>query len=285
MPGFRPLLVGRLAATVRALLVTAVAAAAFEPPASAQTAEAVDRSALRVCADPNNLPFSNDKGEGFENKIAELLATELDVPIHYTWFPDSVGFIRNTLNARVCDLIIGTVSGNELLQNTNPYYRSVYSLVYRPDSGKAPTSIDDPVLQTASIGIVAGTPPATILAQKGLLGHLHSYPLVVDTRFDSPARRLVHDVATGEVDVGIVWGPIAGYFAKQESPPLAVLPLRVPESRLRLDFRITMGVRHSEPEWKRTINSLIRKKQAEITQILLDYGVPLLDEKGESITH
>jgi quinoprotein dehydrogenase-associated probable ABC transporter substrate-binding protein len=277
-----------LVATVRALLAAAfaaTAAVALSSPADAQTAEAVDHSALRVCADPNNLPFSNDKGEGFENKIAELLAAELGVPVRYTWFPDSVGFIRNTLNARACDVVIGTVSGNELLQNTNPYYRSVYSLVYRPDSAKAPASIDDPVLQTASIGIVAGTPPATILAQKGLLGHLHSYPLIVDTRFDSPARRLVHDVATGEVDVGVVWGPIAGYFAKQESPPLAVLPLQVAERHLRVDFRITMGVRNNEPEWKRTINSLIRKKQAEITQILLDYGVPLLDEKGQPITH
>jgi quinoprotein dehydrogenase-associated probable ABC transporter substrate-binding protein len=276
------------AATVRALLaaaVAAMAAGAFAPPAAAQTAEAVDRSALRVCADPNNLPFSNEKGEGFENKIAELLAAELDVPVRYTWFPDSVGFIRSTLNARTCDLVVGTVAGNELLQNTNPYYRSVYSIVYRSDSTKAPESIDDPVLQTASIGIVAGTPPATILAQKGLLGQLRSYPLVVDTRFDSPARRLVHDVAAGEVDVGIVWGPIAGYFAKHESPPLAVMPLRIAESHLRLDFRITMGVRPNEPEWKRKINSLIRKKQPEITQILLEYGVPLLDEKGEPITH
>jgi quinoprotein dehydrogenase-associated probable ABC transporter substrate-binding protein len=276
------------ATTCRALLAAAVAVAAavaFTPPTGAQTAEAVDRSALRVCADPNNLPYSNEKGEGFENKIAELLAAELGVPVRYTWFPDSVGFIRNTLNARTCDLIVGTVSGNELLQNTNPYYRSVYSIVYRPDSAKAPASIDDPVLQTASIGIVAGTPPATILAQKSLLGHLRSYPLVVDTRFDSPARRLVHDVGTGEVDVGVVWGPIAGYFAKQESPPLVVLPLQVAESHLRLDFRITMGVRPNEPEWKRTINSLIRKKQAEITQILLDYGVPLLDDKGQPITH
>jgi quinoprotein dehydrogenase-associated probable ABC transporter substrate-binding protein len=285
MPASRLFLALRFAATVRTLLSAIVAVALVAPSARAQTAEAVDRSALRVCADPNNLPFSNDKGEGFENKIAELLAAELGVPLRYTWFPDSVGFIRNTLNARACDLIIGTVSGNDLLQNTNPYYRSVYSIVYRPGGAKAPASIDDPVLKTASIGIVAGTPPATLLAQKGLLGHLRSYPLVVDTRFDSPARRLVHDVATGEVDVGIVWGPIAGYFAKQESPALAVLPLQVAESHLRLDFRITMGVRPNEPEWKRTINSLLRKKQADITQILLDYGVPLLDEKGEPITH
>lgn len=272
----------------RALIVAIVAAASvflLAPPSRSQTAEAVDHSALRVCADPNNLPFSNEKGEGFENKIAELLAAELDVPVHYTWFPDSVGFIRNTLNARKCDLVIGTVAGNELLQSTNPYYRSTYSLIYRQDAGLTSTSLDDPRLQTASIGVVAGTPPATALAQKGLLGRLRSYPLVVDTRFDSPARRLCHDVATGEVDVGVVWGPIAGYYAQKESPPLIVVPLATREGPLRLDFRITMGVRFQEPEWRHTINSLLRMKQKDINSILLSYGVPLLDEQGHLITH
>jgi quinoprotein dehydrogenase-associated probable ABC transporter substrate-binding protein len=272
----------------RALIVAIVAAASVSllaPPSRSQTAEAVDHSALRVCADPNNLPFSNEKGEGFENKIAELLAAELDVPVHYTWFPDSVGFIRNTLNARKCDLILGTVAGNELLQSTNPYYRSTYSLIYRKDAGLTSTSLDDPRLQTVSIGVVAGTPPATALAQKGLLGRLRSYPLVVDTRFDSPARRLCHDVATGEVDVGIVWGPIAGYYAQKESPPLTVVPLGAREGPLRLDFRITMGVRFQEPEWRHTINNLLRTKQNDINSILLSYGVPLLDEQGQLITH
>lgn len=257
--------------------------AAWMPPALAQTAEAVDRTALRVCADPNNLPFSNEKGEGFENKIAELLAAELGVPVRYTWFPDSVGFIRSTLRARKCDIVIGTVAGNDLVQNTNPYYRSAYSILFRRDGELAPTSLDDPALQAASIGIVAGTPPVTLLAQNGLLANLHSYHLVVDTRFESPARQLVHDVAVGEVDVGVLWGPIAGYFAKQESAPLTVVPLVAAEHAVKLDFRITMGVRHNEPEWKRAINALIRKKQPEITKILLDYGVPLLDEKGQPI--
>ncbi len=272
----------------RVLIVTIVAAVSVSllaPPGRSQTAETVDHSALRVCADPNNLPFSNEKGEGFENKIAELLAAELDVPVHYTWFPDSVGFIRNTLNARKCDLILGTVAGNELLQSTNPYYRSTYSLIYRKDAGLTSTSLDDPRLQTVSSGVVAGTPQATALAQKGLLGRLRSYPLVVDTRFDSPARRLCHDVATGEVDVGIVWGPIAGYYAQKESPPLTVVPLGAREGPLRLDFRITMGVRFQEPEWRHTINNLLRTKQKDINSILLSYGVPLLDEQGQLITH
>jgi len=268
-------------ASIAILLIAAIAVAR---PAAAQTGETVDHSALRVCADANNLPFSNDKGEGFENKIADLLAGELGVPVHYTYFPDTIGFIRNTLGARKCDLIIGTAAGNELVQNSNPYYRSTYAFIYRPDA-HAVTSLDDPVLQSATIGIIAGTPPVTLLMQKGLLGHLRSYQLLVDTRFNAPGHDLVNDVATGAIDVGILWGPIAGYYAKQETPPLVVSPLPPQQGPMKLDYRITMGMRPNEPEWKRTINDLIRKKQNDIDQILLSYGVPLLDEKGQPITH
>jgi quinoprotein dehydrogenase-associated probable ABC transporter substrate-binding protein len=251
--------------------------------AIAATAEAVDRSALRVCADPNNLPYSNEKGEGFENKIAELFARELGVPVRYTWYPDSMGFIRNTLRARQCDLVIGTISGNELLQNTNPYYRSSFALVYRTDSGLKLDSIDESVMKPLQIGAIAGTPPITTLAQKGLLDNLHSYALVVDTRYDHPVQDLVRDVADGTLDVGIVWGPMAGYFAKSASKPLTVVPLRTENPALRYDYRITMGVRPNEPEWKRDINELIRNKQKDINRILLDYGVPLLDEQSNPI--
>lgn len=270
-----------------AAALAACLAALLTPPSSAAlaaTAEAVDRTTLRVCADPNNLPYSNEKGEGFENKIAELLAKDLGVPVRYTWYPDSMGFIRNTLRARQCDLVIGTIAGNEMLQNTNPYYRSAFSLVYRADSGLELESIDETKLRSLKIGIIAGTPPATTLAQKGLLGNLRSYALVVDTRHEHPAQDLVHDVAEGEIDVGIVWGPIAGYFAKHESNPLVVVPLRTETPAIRYDYRITMGVRPNEPEWKRDINELIRKHQPEINHILLEYGVPLLDEQSNPIT-
>jgi quinoprotein dehydrogenase-associated probable ABC transporter substrate-binding protein len=269
------------------LIALAMLSASAAPlsPARAATAEAVDHTALRVCADPNNLPFSNDKGEGFENKIAEVLAAELGVPVRYTWFPDSVGFVRNTLRARACDLIVGTTVGAEMLQNTNPYYRSSFSLVYRKEGGLTLASLDDPALRTLQIGVIAGTPPTTLMAQRGLLGNSHSYQLLVDTRFDHPAQDMVHDVATGKIDVGILWGPIAGYFAKRETTPLVVVPLRSEGSPMHLDYRITMGVRPNEPEWKRQVNDLIRKKQPEITRILLDYGVPLLDEQGNPITN
>jgi quinoprotein dehydrogenase-associated probable ABC transporter substrate-binding protein len=264
-----------------ALLIAMVLAS---EPAMAQTAETVDTTSFRVCADPNNLPFSNEKGEGFENKIAELLASDLGVPVRYTWYPDSTGFIRSTLNARRCDIIMGTVAGNELVQNTNPYYRSTYALIYKADGGLAVKTLSDPALKTLKIGAIAGTPPTTILANEGLLGNLRSYQLVVDTRFDHPGEELIHDVATGAIDIGIVWGPIAGFYAKHESTALAVVPLESTNTPMQMDYRITMGVRHNEPEWKRKINNLIRKHQADINKILFDFGVPMLDDQGKPLT-
>jgi quinoprotein dehydrogenase-associated probable ABC transporter substrate-binding protein len=265
------------------IMLAAAAMLSIASPAMTQTAEIVDTTALRVCADPSNLPFSNDKSEGFENKIAELLAGDLGVPVRYTWFPDTIGFIRATLNARKCDIIMGTVSGNELVQNTNPYYRSTYALIYRTDRGLTVKTLEDPALQTLKIGAIAGTPPTTILATQGLLKNLRSYQLVVDTRFDHPAEELIHDVAAGTIDIGVVWGPIAGFYARRESTPLSVVALESTNTPMQMDYRITMGVRHNEPEWKRKINGLIRKHQAEINKILFEFGVPLLDEQGKPL--
>jgi ABC-type amino acid transport substrate-binding protein len=135
----------RIAAVCICALIPVAALSLFSLSASAQTAETIDTTSLRVCADPNNLPFSNDKGEGFENKIADLFAADLGVPVRYTYYPDSMGFIRSTLNARRCDIVMGTVSGNELLQNSNPYYRSTYALIYKADRGLTLKSLDDPV--------------------------------------------------------------------------------------------------------------------------------------------
>jgi quinoprotein dehydrogenase-associated probable ABC transporter substrate-binding protein len=251
--------------------------------ARAVTSEAVDRSSLRVCADPSNLPFSNQAGEGFENKIAELLAAELGVAVRYTWFPQVTGFVRNTLQARKCDIVIGISLGFELLQNTNPYYRSSYALIYRADAGLAATGLDDPKLKELRLGVVAGTPPASLMAKYGLLGRIRPYHLVADTRFEQPGKRMVEDVAAGEVDVGVLWGPIAGYHAKQQDQPLTIVPLVSRPGEGRMDFRITMGIRFNEPDWKREINELIKRKQPEINAILADYGVPLLDDQGNRI--
>ena len=268
----------RLAVVACALGLTCGAASAL-----AQLGELVDQDTLRVCADPHNLPFSNQGGEGFENRIAELLAQELGVELAYIWYPQSMGFVRNTLGARVCDVVMGIVTTSELLQNTNPYYRSSYALVQRADADPKVSSLGDPQLADLRIGAVAQTPPIDLLAQRGLLKNLRPYHLMVDTRFASSGRQMVEDVAAGAIDVGVLWGPIAGYWAKRQSVPLEVTPVTGESVGARLDFRITMGLRRNEPEWKRVLNDFIAEHKAEIQAILLDYGVPLLDEQGRPI--
>jgi quinoprotein dehydrogenase-associated probable ABC transporter substrate-binding protein len=270
--------IGRLSAVACAVALTCGATSTL-----AQTGELVDRETLRVCADPHNLPFSNDAGEGFENKIAELLAEELGREVAYTWYPQSIGFVRNTLGAQACDVVIGTVTGGELVQNTNPYYRSSYALVQRADAETKAEALTDPLLGDLRIGAVARTPPVDILARQGLLKNVTPYALVIDTRYESPGRDMVEDVAAGKIDVGVLWGPIAGYWAKQASVPLEVVPLSGENARDRLDYRITMGLRRNEPEWKQVLNDFIAKRKAEIEAILLEYGVPLLDEQGHQI--
>ena len=243
--------------------------------------ELVDRSELRVCADPASLPFSNQQGEGFENKIAELMADRLGVGLTYVWYPNALGFVRNTLRAGKCDLIMGVVAADELVQNSNPYYRSTYILAYRTADADRFADLDSPLMQLARIGVVAGTPPVNLLARKGLAGQIHGYDLMVDSRVEQPARQAVEDLASGQIDVALLWGPIAAYWAKRQPVPLSIVPIKGdPKTNLRLDFRISMGLRPNEPEWKHRVNELIRELQPEIQAILLDYDVPLLDERG-----
>jgi len=247
--------------------------------------ELVDPKVLRVCADPNNLPFSDEKGEGFENRIAELLAAKLDKRLAYVWYPQATGFVRNTLGAHRCDVIPGFPQGDELVQSTNPYYRTAYALVVRPGAGLDDIdTLTDPRLRDRRIGIVAGTPPATYLAINGLLPNVKSYPLVVDTRVDSSARAMMQDLASGEIDVGILWGPMAGYHASQANPPLRVKLLLKETGGPPLAFRIAMGVRATDQNWKRQLNRLIAENRADINRLLLGFGVPLLDEKDRPIT-
>jgi len=247
--------------------------------------ELVDPKVLRVCADPRDLPFSNEAGEGFENKIAELLAQKLGKTLAYEFYPGATGFVRNTLNAHRCDVIMGMPQGDDIVQGTNPYYRTTYSLVSRQGSGlENVDSLEDPLLQNKRIGIVAGTPPATNLAVNGLLGNIKSYPLVVDTRVDAPASTMMGDLEGDRIDIAILWGPIAGYLAKNAKIPVKVTPLVKETSGQRMIYRIGMGVRHSDQEWKRLLNKLIAENQAEITHILTTYGVPLLDENNARLT-
>ena len=243
--------------------------------------ELVDPKVLRVCADPRNLPFSNEKGEGFENKLAELFAEKLQKKLDYMYFPQATGFVKMTLGAHRCDVIMGFPQGDDLVQGTNPYYRTAYALVARQGSGLDDvTTLEDERLRSKRIGIVAGTPPATNMAVAGLMMNARPYQLMIDTRFDSSSAAMIKDLMSGEIDAGILWGPMAGYYAKQANPPLHVMPLVKETSGPQLAFRIGMGVRPADQNWKRLLNRLIQENQPAINKILLDFGVPLLDENN-----
>ncbi len=255
-----------------------------QAPGLGAAVELVDPKVFRVCADPRSLPFSNEAGEGFENKLAVLLAGKLGKTVAYTWFPRVTGFVRLTLNAFKCDVIMGDVQGDDLVQTTNPYYRAFYTLAVRAGSGlEGVGAIDDPRLRGKHIGLIAGTPPATILAQNGLMADARPFPLTVDTRYDAPSQEIIDQVAGGSLDAGLLWGPIAGYYAKQSATPLVVIPL-LHEHAAPMEFRISMGVRRSDQEWKRTLNRLIAENQDEIDRILIDYGVPIVDAQGGPVT-
>src|ERR1700726_4286227 len=247
--------------------------------------ELVDPKVLRVCADPRNLPFSNEKGEGFENKLAEFLAAKLGKKLSYTYFPQATGFVRMTLGSYRCDIIMGFPQGDDQAQLTVPYYRTTYALAFKPGSGlEDVTTISDPKLKDKRIGVVAKTPPSTNMAMNGLLAHAKSYPLFVDTRSDSSAQAMMDDLAKGDIDCGILWGPLAGYYAARANPPLVVVPLVKEKTGPQMTFRIGMGVRPSDQEWKRTLSRLIKENQAEINRLLISYNVPILDEANMPIT-
>jgi quinoprotein dehydrogenase-associated probable ABC transporter substrate-binding protein len=274
-----------------AMLAGGAALAQGEPPTGAPGAtqsqapfELVDPKVLRVCADPHDLPYSDTNGAGFENRIAELLASELGKSLAFTWYPNAPGFVRQTLAAYKCDLIMGMPQGNDIVQVTNPYYRTAYTLVFKTGSGlDGVDTLTDSRLKDKRIGVVAGTPPATNLVLDGLIVKAKPYPLVVDTRYDSSAAAMIHDIVEGTIDAGVLWGPLAGYYGKQSHVPVTVVPLLKETNGSRLSYRIGMGVRHSDQEWKRQLNQLIREKQAAINALLLSYGIPLLDESGHLI--
>jgi quinoprotein dehydrogenase-associated probable ABC transporter substrate-binding protein len=247
--------------------------------------ELIDPKVFRSCSDPHNMPFSTDKGEGFENKIAELFAAKLGKSLDYTWYPNSTGFVRNTLGSYKCDVIMGMPQGNDLVQVTNPYYRTAYAFVTKPGGGLDDVdNLEDPRLKGKRIGIVAGTPPATNMAINGLMMTAKPYPLVVDTRVDSSAAAMMDDLVKGEIDAGVLWGPMAGYFATKAGTPVGVKPLVKEKTGPSLIYYIGMGVRPNDQEWKRVLNGLIKDTKGEIERTLLSYGVPLLDADNRPVT-
>lgn len=241
----------------------------------------VTTDVLRVCSDPGNMPFSERKESGFENKIAEIIADELKVKVRYYWLTQGPGFVRNTLGTGLCDLIIGS-AGGDIVQATNPYYRSAYVLVSRRGDLSGVTKLDDPKLKGREIGVIAGTPPVNRMSELGLSDKLRPYAPYAfgpDRKHQTVAAEVVADLAAGKLDAAILWGPAAGWLAKQSGVEMDVVPLLQEPARPPLTFRIAMGVRVEENDWKRTLNTVLRKRRADIEKVLRDYHVPLLAEE------
>ena len=252
--------------------------------AAAQLTDLVSRTAFRVCADPSDLPFSNQAGEGFENEISALFAEHFGRELQYTWYPMSMGFVRRTLLEYRCDVIPGYAQGDEMVLNTNHYYSSTHVLVTRADSDLADvTTLADPRLAGRRIGVIAGSPPASHLARHGLMATVKGYKLVVDPRHERPNEEMLADLAAGRLDAAVMWGPIGGPLAEGAGDALVVTPLLHEEGAPRLVYRITMGVRQGEDVWKRELNEAIRALQPEIDAILRRYGVPLVDDEGTAL--
>ena len=268
---------------MRRPLAAALALAVLAAGAQAQVADLRSTTALRVCADPAASPMSSEDGSGFENRLAELLAAKLNLPLEYFWFPQGMGFVRKTLRDGNCDVIMGYAQGDELVQNTNHYYTSTYGIVTRKDGPLAGVDhLTDPLLKGRNLGVVAGTPPATHMARAGLAKDMRGWDLFVDRRTENPVGDMLKGVKDGTLDAAVLWGPLAGPLVKQD-PDLQFVPLVKEKGGPKLFYRITMGVRLNEQEWKRQLNSLIRRNQPEIDAILHQAGVPLVDDYGKAL--
>ncbi|WP_363351598.1 substrate-binding domain-containing protein [Methylocystis echinoides] len=239
---------------------------------------------MKVCGDPNNLPFSNDRREGFENALAELVAGELGKDLHYTWWAQRRGFIRNTLKAGLCDVVMGVPTDYDPVATTAPYYRSAYVFVSRVDRGLDISSLSDVRLDTLKIGVhLVGddgmnTPPAHALSARGLVSNVIGYTIYGDYAQASPALRLVEAVEKGEIDIAAVWGPLAGYVAKRASVPLRIEFIDGTHAfaPLQFAFDISMGVRKGDDALKRRLDDIIFRRSADIRALLERYGVPVV---------
>jgi mxaJ protein len=249
---------------------------------------ATNGNELRVCADPNNLPFSNERQQGFENKIAELLARDLNARVRYTWWAQRRGFVRNTLNARECDVLIGVPSSFERASTTIPYYRSTYVFVTNRDRHIRISSFDDPILKRVRIGVqmigddFTNTPPAHALSKRNIIHNVRGYSVYGDYRQPNPPARIIDALVKGEVDVAIAWGPLAGYFAQQSPVALEITPVspQIDLPYLPFVFDISMGVRRGDTVLRDELNAIISRRRNEIDCILDQYGVPRVQGIG-----
>ncbi|MFG5407045.1 substrate-binding domain-containing protein [Piscinibacter sakaiensis] len=250
------------------------------------------REAFRVCQDPNNLPFSNTRGEGIENRIAELFGKALGLPVTYYSFPQRLAFIRNTLRYKLpgedfrCDIVMGVPAGYDQVSVTKPYYRSTYALVVAKKGALAQVAsvedflrLDEATRRGLRIGLYDRSPASEWLVRRGLVEQGVPYPIMSPDPDQYPGEIIERDLAGGKLDAAIVWGPIAGYYARRVGASLAVFPLRS-EPGVKFDYPMAMGVRYGEREWKQQIEGLIESQRAGIEAILREYGVPLVDEAG-----
>jgi mxaJ protein len=264
------------------LLVTACALATACRNGEARAAAA---PALRVCADPNNLPFSDSARAGFENQIASLIARDMGRRVEYTWWAQRRGFVRNTLRSGLCDVVMGIPTSYDLLAPTRPYYRSTYVFVTRKDRHIHVDSFDDPQLRKLRIGVqiigddYSNTPPAHALARRGIVKNVTGYSVIGDYSQPHPPSSIMTAVERGDVDVAIVWGPLAGYFASRDGQPLDLTPVspQIDTPFLPFVFDISMGVRREDSVFRRSLDSVLVKRSAQIDSILRTYGVPRVD--------
>jgi len=266
------------------LVLCSLTACSDHKSATTATTQTITRPAgvLRICADPNNLPFSNQRLEGFENKIADLLAQDLGERVEYTWWAQRRGFFRNTLKAGVCDVVIGVPAGFEMALTTKPYYRSTYVFLSRRDRHLEVKSFDDPVLKKLRIGVQiigddqSNAPPAHALTRRNIVENVKGFTLYGDYSQENPPARIVDAVEKGDIDLAIVWGPLAGFFAKQSRVPMDVVPVspQIDQPFLPFVFDIAMGVRRGDQELRDQLEQFLEKRRPEIERILEEYQVP-----------
>ncbi len=246
---------------------------------------------LRVCSDPNDLPFSNMEKQGFENKLAEMVGQDLKVPIEFAWWPPRARFREKWLKANRCDLVMGTTSSSEDLLTTQPYYRSSYVFVSRRDRNIGVVSVTDVSLKSYRIGAqIIGddgetVPPAQEMAEHGLVNNLVGYSLYGDPLSQNPSANIITAVARGDVDIAVAWGPLAGYFARTSTVPLRITPIDRSSSpaAIPVAFNISMGVMAGNAALRDQLDQFIVRRRPEIRELLLSYGVPLL-EMGDTAT-
>jgi mxaJ protein len=253
--------------------------------AGASIARPHAKPVLRVCADPNNLPYSNERGEGFENALAQLVARDIGKTVEYTWWAQRRGFLRSTLKDSLCDVVMGVQSSNVMVRRTKPYYRSTYVFVTKRSRKLELHSLDDPRLRKLRIGVplvgddYASTPPAAAMIKRGLAGNLVSFSVYGDYGQPNPPAKLIEAVRTGDVDVAMAWGPLAGYFARDGDSSLVIEPVtpQIDLPFMPMTFDIAMGVRQSDSVFAARLDSIIDLRRGAIDSLLATYNVPRLD--------